>query len=106
MTPTAKSLILDLLSTLKGRSMPVRALVVGAELFQIEENSLRVALARLLAEGTIERDERGEYRMGAAAQAVQQEVVSWRRLEERLLPWNGGWIGVSSAHLRRGSRAE
>src|SRR5262249_42721908 len=47
--PTAKSLILDLLSTIGERSMPVRALVAAADLFAIEENSLRVALARLLA---------------------------------------------------------
>ena len=40
--------------------MPVRALVAAASPFEIEENSLRVALARLLAAGTVERDERGE----------------------------------------------
>lgn len=106
MRPTAKSLILDLLSTLKGRSMPVRALVAAATLFGIEGNSLRVALARLLAGGTLERDERGEYRLGDRARAVQQQVVSWRRLEEQVRAWQGGWIGVCSSGLPRGSRAE
>lgn len=106
MKPTAKSLILDLLSTLEGHSMPVRALVTAAGLFRIEENSLRVALARLLADGTVERDERGEYRLGDRAQAVQQQVVSWRRLEDQVVAWRGGWIGVYSSGLARGSRAE
>jgi len=104
--PTAKSLILDLLSTLGGRSMPVRGLVAAAALFDVEENSLRVALARLLAAGTIERDERGEYRLGERAQAVQHQVVSWRHLEERVRPWQGGWIGIHTGGLERGTRAE
>jgi phenylacetic acid degradation operon negative regulatory protein len=106
MNPTSKSLILDLLSTLGGRSMPVRALVDAAALFAIEENSLRVALTRLLATGTVERDERGEYRLGKRAHAVQHQVVSWRHLEERIRPWQGGWIGLSTADFARRARSE
>jgi len=86
--------------------MPVRALVDAAALFAIEENSLRVALTRLRAVGTLERDERGEYRLGKRAQAVQHQVVSWRRLEEQVRPWQGGWIAVSTAGLSRGARSE
>src|SRR5262249_20980091 len=80
MEPTAKSVILDLLSTIGERSMPVRALVAAADFFGIEENSLRVALARLLAADTVERDERGAYRLGRRAAAVQRQVRSWRRI--------------------------
>jgi phenylacetic acid degradation operon negative regulatory protein len=85
--------------------MPVRALVAAADLFAIEENSLRVALARLLAAETVERDERGEYRLGRRAAAVQQQVRSWRRIEDRVCQWNGGWLGVHTGALRRESRA-
>jgi phenylacetic acid degradation operon negative regulatory protein len=106
MKPTAKSLVLDLLSTIGGHSMPVRALVAAAELFAIEENSLRVALARLLAIGILERDERGEYRLGSSANAVQQQVASWRRIEERARPWQGAWIGVHFSAAARGPRTE
>ncbi len=105
MKPTAKSLVLDLLSTVGGRAMPVRALVASAALFGIEENSVRVALARLFAAGTVERDERGAYRLGRRAEAVQAQVVSWRRLEDRVLPWSGGWVGVHTAALPRSERA-
>jgi phenylacetic acid degradation operon negative regulatory protein len=101
MRPTAKSFVVDLLSTLGGRSMPVRALIAAAALFGIEENALRVALTRLLAAGTLERDDWGEYRLGQKAQAVQQQVVSWRRLEERVRPWRGGWIGIHTSGLAR-----
>ena len=46
--------------------MPVRGLIEAARLLGIAENSIRVALARLLAAGRIERDERGQYRLGDA----------------------------------------
>jgi phenylacetic acid degradation operon negative regulatory protein len=90
--------------------MPVRALVAAASPFEIEENSLRVALARLLAAGTVERDERGEYRLGERAQAVQHQVVSWKRLEQRTRPWQGGWVavhlgGLGRSQARRSDRA-
>lgn len=89
--PTPKSLTLDLLSSLRGGSLPVAGLVAAAELFGIAENALRVAVARLLAGGRIARDERGCYRLGTAAEAVDRHVLGARRADERTLPWQGGW---------------
>lgn len=104
---TPKSLILDLLSTLPpGRqySMPVRALVEAASFFGLAESSLRVALARLLAQHQVERDERGQYRLGEASGAVSRAIHGWRSLGEQAVDWSGDWIGV---HRRRGGgRAE
>jgi phenylacetic acid degradation operon negative regulatory protein len=99
MAPTAKSLILDLLSTLKGGTMPVSALVQAGELFGIAENSVRVALARLVTGGQVERDERGRYRLGAQSAPIDRLVTSWRRLGERLRSWDDDWIGVHTAGL-------
>jgi phenylacetic acid degradation operon negative regulatory protein len=93
-TPTAKSLILDLLATLRGGSMPVAALVAAGALFEMAESRMRVAVARLLAAGLLERDERGRYRLGAQAVPLGRRAGGWRRLEERARPWEGGWIGV------------
>ena len=89
--PTAKSLTVDLLSSLRGKSMPVAALVSAAALFDIDENALRVAIARLLAAGQIARDERGQYRLGTAAQATDRRVLGWRTAELRVTRWNGGF---------------
>jgi phenylacetic acid degradation operon negative regulatory protein len=94
---SAKSLILDLLSTLRRGSMPVRALVEAAALLGVAEGSVRVALTRLLAAGLVERDERGSYRLGAGAQAVSERVAGWRRLDERVRAWNGAWLAVLAA---------
>jgi len=85
--------------------MPVRVLVAADALFGIGDNPVRVALARLLADGLIERDERGAYRLGARAQAVSRQVASWRALERQLRAWTGGWIGVHTAGLRGASRS-
>jgi phenylacetic acid degradation operon negative regulatory protein len=97
--PSAKSLSLDLLSTLAGGTMPVGALVEAAALFGIQENALRVALARLLAAGQVERDDRGRYRLGAQAAPIDRRVTSWRRAGERTRPWDEGWLGVHTAGL-------
>ncbi len=104
MHPTAKSLVLDLLSTLRQGAVPVRDLVRAAGLFGIAENSLRVALARLRASGLVEAPAPGRYCLGSGAAAVQSQVSSWRRLEQRVRPWKGGWIGVHTAALARGDR--
>jgi phenylacetic acid degradation operon negative regulatory protein len=104
-SPSPRSLILDLLSTLRGGSMPVGALVAAGGLFGIAENGVRVALSRLLRRGLAQRDERGRYRLGPRAAALNERVVSWRRIEERLRRWDGGWVGVQHAD-RRGRRGE
>jgi phenylacetic acid degradation operon negative regulatory protein len=95
--PSARSLILDLLSTLRDGTMPVGALVASAELFGISGNNLRVALARLLAEGRVMRDERGRYALGPAAKAVSRRLAGWRHPERALRPWDGRWVGVRLA---------
>ncbi len=97
--PTAKSLTLDLLSSLRGEAMPVSALVAAARLFRIDENALRVAIARLLGAGQIVRDERGSYRLGEAAHAIDQRVLGWRAAELRVAKWPGGWWMVRTGTL-------
>src|SRR6185369_11769610 len=104
-SPTAKSLILDLLSTLRRGTMPVGALVEAGELFGIPGNNVRVALARLLAAGQVARDERGRYRLGATAEPVERRVRSWRELDRATRAWDGTWLaihhGLSRVQRRR-----
>jgi phenylacetic acid degradation operon negative regulatory protein len=99
--PTPRSLIVDLLSTLRNGSMPVAALCQAGALFGIAEGSVRVALHRLQADGRVESDERGQYRLGAAAAPVQSVVAGWRDLDRRTRPWNGRWIAVHPDAPRR-----
>src|SRR5262245_61313522 len=83
--------------------MPVAALVEAGGLFGLAPNAVRVALARLLASGQIMRDERGRYRLGEKAGAVQQRARSWKELDRRVRRWGGGWIAV---HPNATGRAE
>lgn len=99
-----KSLILNLLSTLRGRAIPVRALVMAADAFGIAEESLRVALARLLANGLVQRDERGSYRLAEKARPIQRQVESWTQIEQRVVAWSGGWVAAHTAGLPRSER--
>lgn len=93
--PRAKTLVLDLLGTMRpGAAMPVAALVEAGGLFGISENNLRVALARLVEAGRVARDERGRYRLGEGALPVGRRVRGWRDLTARTVAWRGGWIGV------------
>jgi len=106
--PSPKSLITDLLSTLprsRRGSMPVRALVAAGHSFGIAENSIRVALTRLHAAGTVERDERGRYRLGSRAEAIRREVAAWKTRHEDVRNWNDrGWIGLIESGSKRLSR--
>jgi phenylacetic acid degradation operon negative regulatory protein len=83
--------------------MPVRALIEAGGLLGIEENNIRVSLARLYSSGRIERDERGRYRLGPAVAAVSHQLQSWRDLDSRRRAWRGDWIAVHCARLGRGS---
>jgi phenylacetic acid degradation operon negative regulatory protein len=101
---TAKSLVLDLLSTVPKSAMPVGALVAAGHLFDISENNVRVTLARLRAAGMIDQDDRGQYRLAQGAAPVGKQVTSWRDVERRVRPWDGGWIGVHTVAVRRSER--
>jgi len=97
-------LILDLLSTVRRGAMPVGCLVEAGGLFGLAPNNVRVSLSKLVTEGRVVRDERGQYRLGAAAAAASDRLRPWRRLEEQQRPWNGEWLAVHA--LRRGRGAE
>lgn len=99
MHPSAKSLILQLLSIADGASVPVGVLVEVGAVFDITGNSTRVTLARLLARGLIARDERGRYRLAEAGQAIRRHVAQWTHLESRVAPWGGGWVGACTSAL-------
>jgi phenylacetic acid degradation operon negative regulatory protein len=104
--PTPKSIILDVLSSARGRDVPVRALLAAGALFGVSAETLRVALARLLRQGTIARGQRGQYRLAGVAQPVQRHVTAWTRLGERMVPWRGGWVMVHTGHLERSDRRQ
>jgi phenylacetic acid degradation operon negative regulatory protein len=102
--PTARSLILNLLLASEERSQSARETIASCALFGIRENNVRVALARLVAEGLIEPTRRGIYRLGPQAAALADDVATWRMAEERVRDWAGGWITAHVGPLGRSDR--
>ena len=101
---SARHLILNTLLAAGGRGQTVREAIASCALFGIRENSVRVALARLAAEGLIEAAGRGTYRLGRRATALARDVATWRTAEERVRDWTGGWITVHVGALGRSNR--
>ncbi|MDK3020825.1 PaaX family transcriptional regulator C-terminal domain-containing protein [Pseudodonghicola flavimaris] len=102
--PNARALILKLLTTAEsGRLSAAEAVRAGA-LFDISENSIRVALARLTQAGLAEIVERGAYRLGPQGRRLGAEVAGWRQTEARLTRWSGAWIAVATGGLPRSDR--
>jgi phenylacetic acid degradation operon negative regulatory protein len=107
MNVSAKAVVLEVLSAgesiYKG-TLPVRSLVQAASVFDIAENSVRVAIVRLRAEGLLESPDRGEYRLGPSAQIVNDKIHGWRTVSTRTADWDGTWVGVFTADLSRTDR--
>ncbi len=106
MNPTAKSLVLDLLSAADGAEVEVRRLVAACALFDISENSVRVTLVRLASRQLIEAAGRGAYRLGEGARDLAREVAGWRTAERRVRAWDGRYVAVHTGALGRGDRSE
>ncbi|MGO9833146.1 MAG: PaaX family transcriptional regulator C-terminal domain-containing protein [Polyangiaceae bacterium] len=106
MAPTAKSVILELLVAMRGAPLSARAAIVACALFEISENSTRVALVRLSSAGRIDAVGRGAYRLSDASEDLAREVAGWRSAEGRLRRWGGGYVAVHAGSLGRTDRAE
>ena len=104
MKPTAKRIVLELLSATHGHEAASASLVRGAALLGVADNAVRVTLTRLVASGTLEVTGRGLYRLGRATAALTRQVTSWRELEKHVRRWDGGWACVSVGELTRTDR--
>lgn len=100
MKPTAKRIVLELLSVADGHESPAASLIGAARVLGVAENNVRVTLTRLVASGTLEVTGRGLYQLGRSTQAITRQVTSWRELEKQVRRWDGGWVCVLSPGAR------
>jgi phenylacetic acid degradation operon negative regulatory protein len=102
--PNGKNLIVELLMANQNETLTVKdAIAVGA-LFGLSSNNIRVALARLNAEGLTKTTRRGCYNLGPNAITLANDLSQWRKIESRLRCWQGDYIAVYSAGLGRTDR--
>lgn len=85
--------ILDLLRGASRTGRSASYLIETGELFGFTDNTVRVTLSRLIRRGLIESPGRGQYRLAAVADPVNEFVNRWRLGEERVTPWDtSGWL--------------
>lgn len=101
---TPKSLILHLLSVYDA-PFEVAVLVRAGAVFGFEAGAMRVTLSRLQQAGHVASTERGRWRLTPVAARLAGQVATWRDLERRVRPWEGGWIGVATGGLSKSDRA-
>src|SRR5277367_2790962 len=102
---TARELVIDFLSNRYPREMSAAEILgVGAAL-GFTEQSLRMALTRLVEGALAANPGRGLYRLSRSGEAMRLEVRKWRNLDDLAKPWSGAWIGVFDASVPRSDRA-
>ena len=74
-------------------SMAVRELVAIGQLFGFEDNTVRVAIARLVQGGHVS-NEGAAYSLTEGAELLSRWVEEWREGELRIRPWDGTWLCV------------
>lgn len=95
MALTPKSLLLQLLSAGTGQSLAVEGLIAVGELFGFKSNAVRVALARLTKDLSVESDERGLYRIRPLNNPKQRWVSEWSQGRKRTRKWDGSYLSAS-----------
>jgi phenylacetic acid degradation operon negative regulatory protein len=90
-----KSLILDLLSTIDPAALPAQGFIAAGRIFGLKENTVRVALRRLAAGGTLEARGAGgdrRYALSPRSRVLNRHILAAQTLRPRA--WRGDWIAV------------
>jgi phenylacetic acid degradation operon negative regulatory protein len=101
---SARELILTLMDSAVSGTLSVSYLVAAGQIFDMDAGSVRVALARLVKEGSLVAMERGLYGLGSRSGTLHRLVRNWSRAEEALTPWAGGWLSMLLGHLARSNK--
>jgi phenylacetic acid degradation operon negative regulatory protein len=102
---TARELVIDFLSNRYPREMSVQEIAGVGIALGFSEQSLRMALTRLVEQSVAANTGRGRYRLSPSGEVMRDEVRKWRHLDDLAKPWSGAWIGVFDAAIPRSDRA-
>ena len=97
---SAPDLIFALLDSARRPELPVGYFVTCAELLEIDPQTVRVALTRLVKQDILESPARGLYRIASGGTRMRELVRGWAEIDRQLKPWHGGWVAIYLAHLR------
>lgn len=102
--PSAKRLILSVLSQPNIQELHIQQLIGWGELFDHRAATIRVEAGRLTKQGLLESTDRGVYKIGAAGDVLKQTASAWDSVTDQVGEWNGGWLCIHTAHLGRSDK--
>ncbi len=102
-----KELVLDLVTVRYPHPCSIRELLQAARIFDITDNSLRVTVTRLVAQGALSSQQRGLYVPGSALREWMQEIRTWRSAAQRMCAWEGNYLLATAGEEKiRGDRQQ
>lgn len=102
--PTAKRLILSVLSQPNLSCLPISQLISWGALFDQSASAIRVTTSRLVKDRLLEKTGRGMYMIGPQGMALKSKAGEWIDVLDQVRPWNGGWLSVYTGHLGKTDR--
>ena len=99
--PSSNRLLLSLFSQPNLNHMSIKQLIAWGALFEHEPATIRVAAGRLVKQGFLLAEQRGNYTIGKTDKSIRQLASTWRHSLARVDQWNGGWLCLYTAHLGR-----
>lgn len=100
----ARDLIIDLLLGLQGREISIKQIIIAGKLFEISENSIRVAVTRLSGDGVIEAIERGVYQFTLQSHEWADVMLNRKNGIKQTKKWNHQYLAVFTGELGRVDR--
>ncbi len=102
--PTAKRLILSLLSQPNMATLSLRQLAAWGALLDQKPAAIRVTAGRLVKEDLLETVRRGVYRVGPAGMVLKNKASEWMTALDQTRDWEGAWLCVHTAHIGKANR--
>ena len=102
--PSAKRLVLSLLSAPSLQRVEIGTLLHWGNLFDIDAATMRVTVGRLTRQALLSSPARGVYEIGPAGRLLAETARAWLHAESTVVPWDGDWLLVHSAHLGRSNK--
>ncbi len=101
---SARELILTLIDSTASETLSARYFVAAGEVCGADPGSIRVALGRLVRDGSLRQTGRGMYSLGSRAGTLHRLVRNWSQVEDSVKAWHGDWLAVFTAHLTRSDK--
>ncbi|TDE20883.1 hypothetical protein [Actinomadura sp. 6K520] len=103
--PTARKLLLDLVTARPRTRFTIAALCRAGEIVGLSAPSIRMAAQRLHEEGVLERAGRGVYLPRPDRLRTYPHVAQWATRHRSRVPWTGRWAAVENSATARTDRA-